>query len=44
MAAIDQLFQTMVDRKASDMHLTVGNTPLLRIKGDLEPLADWIMT
>jgi twitching motility protein PilT len=44
MAAIDQLFQTMVERKASDMHLTIGNPPLLRAKGDLIPLADWVMT
>jgi len=44
MAAIDDLFRTMVERKASDMHLTVGNPPLLRAKGELVPLADWLLT
>jgi len=44
MATIDELFKKMVERKASDLHLTVGNPPLIRAKGDLVPLEDWIMT
>ncbi len=44
MAAIDQLFQAMVERKASDMHLTIGNPPLIRAKGDLVPLAEGTIT
>jgi twitching motility protein PilT len=44
MATIDQLFEAMVARKASDMHLTIGNPPLIREKGELVPLADWIIT
>jgi twitching motility protein PilT len=44
MATIDELFKKMVERKASDLHLTIGNPPLIRAKGDLVPLEDWIMT
>jgi twitching motility protein PilT len=44
MATIDTLFQKMVERKASDMHLTIGNPPLIRTRGDLVPLEDWIVT
>jgi twitching motility protein PilT len=44
MATIDDLFRKMVERKASDMHLTIGNQPLIREKGDLVPLEDWIIT
>jgi len=44
MATIDDLFQKMVARKASDLHLTIGNPPLIRAKGELVPLEDWIIT
>ncbi len=44
MATIDELFHKMVERKASDLHLTIGNPPLIRAKGDLVPLEDWVMT
>jgi twitching motility protein PilT len=44
MATIDELFKAMVARKASDLHLTVGNPPLIRSQGDLVPLADWVIT
>src|SRR5580692_12975377 len=44
MATIDTLFQKMVERKASDMHLTIGNPPLIRARGDLVALEDWIVT
>jgi twitching motility protein PilT len=44
MATIDELFKKMVERKASDLHLTIGNPPLIRAKGDLVPLEDWLMT
>jgi twitching motility protein PilT len=32
---IDKLLQTVVNRKASDLHLTVGQPPVLRIDGHL---------
>ena len=44
MATLDLLFEKMVALKASDMHLTIGNPPLIRVRGDLAPLDDWIMT
>ena len=34
----------MVERKASDMHMTIGNPPMIRARGDLVPLDDWIIT
>jgi twitching motility protein PilT len=35
MPAIDQLFDMMLDRGASDLHLSVGYPPMLRQKGEL---------
>ena len=44
MATLDELFHKMVGQKASDLHLTNGNPPLIRVRGDLTPLDDWIIT
>ena len=35
MARIDALFNLMFEQKASDLHLSSGNPPILRINGDL---------
>jgi len=35
---IDKLLQTVVNRKASDLHITVGQPPVLRIDGHLQRL------
>lgn len=35
MAKIDQLFKLMVDKGASDLHLSPGNPPMIRINGEL---------
>jgi twitching motility protein PilT len=35
---IQDLLRTVAERGASDMHLTVGSPPVLRIHGDLRPL------
>ena len=35
---IDKLLQTVVNRKASDLHITVGQPPVLRIDGILQRL------
>jgi len=40
MVAIDHLLAQMVEKKASDLHLTVGIPPVLRIHGELGPIAD----
>jgi len=37
---IDDLLRTAMDRRASDLHLKVGNYPHLRIDGELVPLTD----
>src|ERR1700693_3957860 len=37
---IDDLLRIAVERKASDLHLKVGNFPYLRIDGELTALAD----
>ncbi len=38
MARIDVYFQTMLDFKASDLHLSTGNPPVIRINGELQHL------
>ena len=38
MAWIDQLFQIMTDKKASDLHMTSEHTPMIRESGDMIPL------
>lgn len=38
MAKLDELFRVMVNNKASDLHLTSGSIPSLRIHGDIRPL------
>ncbi|MEI8234060.1 MAG: type IV pilus twitching motility protein PilT [Verrucomicrobiota bacterium] len=35
MARIDTFFRFMMDQKASDLHLSTGNQPILRINGEL---------
>jgi twitching motility protein PilT len=37
---IDDLLRIAIDRKASDLHLKVGNVPHLRVDGELVPLTD----
>src|SRR6266404_2264388 len=37
---IDDLLRMAVERKASDLHLKVGNFPYLRIDGELVPLSE----
>ncbi len=35
---LDALLQTVIDKQASDLHLTVKEPPMLRIHGQLEPI------
>jgi len=35
---IDELLKAVVAKKASDLHLKVGNNPIVRVDGHLEPL------
>jgi twitching motility protein PilT len=36
MAKIDAFFNLMLDQKASDLHLSSGNAPMLRINGEMQ--------
>lgn len=38
MARLDDLFKIMVEEGASDMHLSAGSPPLLRLHGDMIPI------
>ena len=38
--SIDDLLEQMVALNASDLHLTVGAHPVVRVRGRLEPLQD----
>ena len=38
---IDELLRYMVSKKASDIHLTSGNPPILRLDGSLVPISEW---
>ncbi len=38
MAKLDDLFKVMVKHEASDLHLTSGSTPSLRVHGDIQKL------
>lgn len=40
MAQIDQLFDQLIQRKGSDLHLGVGVPPMARIRGELVPLLE----
>jgi twitching motility protein PilT len=44
MPTIDALFDQLIARKGSDLHLAVGQPPMARIRGDLVALRDHIVT
>jgi len=44
MASLQQLLKTMSEKGASDLHVTVGSPPVLRIDGALTPLSTPPMT
>lgn len=41
---INQYLQTMVDRDASDLYLTVAKPPMYRIEGEVQPIGDGAFT
>ena len=43
MAQIDKLFRILRERKGSDLHISVGAPPLIRISGDLTSLSNNIL-
>ncbi|MDX2226654.1 MAG: type IV pilus twitching motility protein PilT [Verrucomicrobiae bacterium] len=44
MAEIDRIFKIMLEHKASDLHLHEGQPPKARVHGDIEPIADEVLT
>ncbi len=40
---IDKLLQTVCTQRASDLHLTVGSPPMLRLHGHMRPLATKVL-
>ena len=40
MANLHQLLKAMIEKGASDLHITTGSPPQLRIDGELVPLQD----
>lgn len=43
MAQIDKLFYLLKEKKGSDLHLSVGAPPLIRISGDLTPVTNVLL-
>ena len=39
--SIDELLEHMVARDASDLHVTVGTPPVIRVRGEIERVADY---
>ncbi|MCI5209388.1 MAG: type IV pili twitching motility protein PilT, partial [Candidatus Electrothrix sp. ATG2] len=44
MAIIDSYFTEMKDRGASDLHMVIGFPPMLRLRGELVPLDEPVLT
>src|SRR5579871_5576274 len=40
MAELDRYFQVIVERKASDLHMTSGMPPLMRLNGKMQPVEE----
>jgi len=39
--SIDELLTVMVEREASDLHMTAGSPPVIRVNGRIERLLDY---
>jgi twitching motility protein PilT len=44
MARIDALFEQLIEKKGSDLHLAVGQPPMARIRGQLVQLRDGVLS
>ena len=44
MAKIDSLFKSLIEKKASDLHISPDNPPMMRISGDLVPVMSQNLT
>ncbi len=43
MAKIDQLFRIMIEKGASDLHISPNNPPMIRVSGDLQPIGNQVL-
>ncbi len=43
MAQIDKLFHILKERKGSDLHISVGAPPLIRVSGELTPVTNSVL-
>jgi twitching motility protein PilT len=41
LAVLDQMLVTLVESRGSDLHLTVGSPPMMRVDGALRPIAGY---
>ena len=41
---IDRFLQLMIDRGASDMHFSVGRSPMFRLSGEIDPIRYRVLT
>ena len=44
MAVIDQLFYKLIELGGSDLHLSEGQEPKVRVHGGVRPISDEILT
>ena len=44
MMRIQEYFQLMVERKASDLHLSSSNRPMFRVAGNMVPVNDQVLS
>lgn len=44
MADIDKFFHVLVEHKASDLHLSEGQPPKIRLHGDIQPIREEVLT
>ena len=44
MPKIHEMFEVLEARGGSDLHLSVGLRPIIRLHGDLQPLRDEVLT
>jgi len=43
-AQIDELFDALIEKRGSDLHLGVGYPPYIRVRGELVPIGDGALT
>ena len=44
MPIIDTFFHTLIERGGSDLHITEGQPPKIRVHGGIKPISDEVLT